>query len=172
MWPGPSRLQVAADDGPARMLDLGWSELLVIKSVCVYSLGELSQADAILGESLEILGAATHGRAGIEPLTVLANMCAYYHDYEKAQSKLQEAMDIADRLGLVYERSHILQTLSRTELRCGSPEAAVEAAKACLEDALEQLKRRLADGPQTLDWMGRQWQLDEADLAALFAPLQ
>ncbi|WJS01251.1 tetratricopeptide repeat-containing diguanylate cyclase [Roseibium aggregatum] len=115
----------------------GWSELLVIKSVCVYSLGELSQADAILGESLEILGAATHGRAGIEPLTVLANMCAYYHDYEKAQSKLQEAMDIADRLGLVYERSHILQTLSRTELRCGSPDAAVEAAKACLEDALE-----------------------------------
>ncbi|MEE4012634.1 diguanylate cyclase [Roseibium sp. FZY0029] len=115
----------------------GWSELLVIKSVCVYSLGELSKADAILGESLEILGAGAHGPAGIEPLTVLANMCAYYHDYEKAQSKLQEAMSIADRLGLVYERSHILQTLSRTELRCGTVEAAVDAAKACLADALE-----------------------------------
>jgi diguanylate cyclase (GGDEF)-like protein len=114
----------------------GWSELLVIKSVCVYSLGEISLAHEILGESLEILGPAAHARAGIEPLTVLANMCAYYHDYEKAQSKLDEAMAIADKLGLVFERSHILQTLSRMELRCGAVEAAVVAARSCLENAL------------------------------------
>ncbi|HIQ42722.1 molecular chaperone HscC [Pseudomonas sp. REST10] len=44
-------------------------------------------------------------------------------------------------------------------------------ALASLEDALEQLKRRLADGPQTLDWMGRQWQLDEARAQQIWTPL-
>jgi len=44
-------------------------------------------------------------------------------------------------------------------------------ALASLEDALEQLKRRLADGPQTLDWMGRQWQLDEARALQIWTPL-
>lgn len=114
----------------------GWSELLVIKSVCVYSLGELSQADEILGESLDVLGPAVHGKAGIEPMTVLANMCAYYNDYDKAQEKLDEAMAIADRLGLDFERAHILQTLSRAELRNGNAPEAVAAGRACLESSL------------------------------------
>lgn len=42
---------------------------------------------------------------------------------------------------------------------------------ASLEDALEQLKRRLADGPQTLDWQGRQWQVDEARAQQIWTPL-
>ncbi|MHA7773450.1 diguanylate cyclase domain-containing protein [Roseibium sp. M-1] len=141
-WAGHFDAAARLADEAFRMMDPksdpeGWSELLVIKSVCVYSLGELSLADEILGESLEILGPAAHSRAGIEPLTVLANMCAYYHDYDKARSKLDEAMAIADKLGLVFEHSHILQTLSRTELRCGSLDAAVTAARSCLEDALK-----------------------------------
>ncbi|TYC67001.1 hypothetical protein FMN63_12880 [Stappia sp. BW2] len=141
-WSGHFHAATRLADKAFSMMDQkqdpqGWSKLLVIKSVCVYSLGELSKADAILGESLEILGAEAHGRAGIEALTVLANMCAYHHDYEKALSKLQEAMAIADRLNLVYERSHILQTLSRIELRCGTVEAAIDAAKACLAVALK-----------------------------------
>jgi len=115
----------------------GWSELLVIKSVCAYSLGELSLADEILGESLEVLGPAAHGRAGIEPLTVLANMCAYYNDYDKAQNKLQEAMAIADRLGLEFECGHILQTQSRSELRNGNVKTAVSVAETCLRQSLE-----------------------------------
>jgi len=115
----------------------GWSELLVIKSVCVYSLGELSLADEILGESLEILGSAVHGKAGIEPLTVLANMCTYYNDYDKAQRKLQDAMAIADKLGRDFERAHILQTLSRAELRNGRTTEAVATAEACLQQCLE-----------------------------------
>jgi len=114
----------------------GWSELLLIKSVCVYSLGELSLADELLGESFEVLGSAVHGEAGIEPLTVLANMCAYYNDYDKAQSKLQDAMAIADKLGRDFERAHILQTLSRSELRNGRPDAAVAAGQASLEQSL------------------------------------
>ncbi len=44
-------------------------------------------------------------------------------------------------------------------------------ALASLEDALEQLKRRLAEGAQTLDWSGRQWQLDEARAQQIWAPL-
>lgn len=44
-------------------------------------------------------------------------------------------------------------------------------ALASLEDALEQLKRRLAEGPQTLDWNGRQWQLDDARAQQIWAPL-
>lgn|GEM_PF-5303554 len=140
-WAGNFDAAARLADEAFRLMDHktdpeGWSELLVIKSVCVYSLGEISLADEILGESLEILGPAAHGRAGIEPLTVLANMCAYYHDYEKARSKLDEAMAIADKLGLIFERAHILQTLSRTELRCGSVDAAMTAARSCLEDAL------------------------------------
>ena len=114
----------------------GWSELLVIKSVCAYSLGELSLADEILGESLDVLGPAAHSRAGIEPLTVLANMCAYYNDYEKAQNKLTDAMAIADGLGLDFERGHILQTLSRTELRNGKIDEAVAVGRTCLEQSL------------------------------------
>lgn len=114
----------------------GWSELLVIKSVCAYSLGELSLADEILGESFDVLGPAVHGPAGIEPLTVLANMCAYYNDYDKALSKLHDAMALADKLGRDFERAHILQTLSRAELRNGKAEAAVEAARACLDQSL------------------------------------
>jgi molecular chaperone HscC len=42
---------------------------------------------------------------------------------------------------------------------------------ASLEDALEQLKRRLAEGPQTLDWNGRQWQLDDARAQQIWTPL-
>lgn len=42
---------------------------------------------------------------------------------------------------------------------------------ASLEDALEQLKRRLAEGPQTLDWQGRQWQVDEARAQQIWTPL-
>lgn len=42
---------------------------------------------------------------------------------------------------------------------------------ASLEDAVEQLKRRLAEGPQTLDWQGRQWQVDEARAQQVWAPL-
>ncbi|MGP0170471.1 Hsp70 family protein [Pseudomonas sp. NCHU5208] len=42
---------------------------------------------------------------------------------------------------------------------------------ASLEDAVEQLKRRLAEGPQTLDWQGRQWQVDEARAQQIWAPL-
>jgi diguanylate cyclase len=114
-----------------------WSELLVIKSVCVYCLGELSKADEILGESFDILGPAAHGEAGVEPLTVLANMCADYHDYDKARSKLQQAMAIAEKLDLVFERARIFQIISRAEQRCGSPEAAVAAAQSSLELSLE-----------------------------------
>lgn len=44
-------------------------------------------------------------------------------------------------------------------------------ALASLEDALEQLKRRLAEGPQTLEWNGRQWPLDEARAQQIWAPL-
>lgn len=44
-------------------------------------------------------------------------------------------------------------------------------ALASLEDALEQLKRRLAEGPQTLEWNGRQWQLDDARAQQIWAPL-
>jgi len=44
-------------------------------------------------------------------------------------------------------------------------------ALASLEDALEQLKRRLAEGPQTLEWNGRQWQLDEARAQQIWTPL-
>ncbi|MGE8504979.1 MAG: Hsp70 family protein [Pseudomonas sp.] len=42
---------------------------------------------------------------------------------------------------------------------------------ASLEDALEQLKRRLAEGLQTLDWNGRQWQLDDARAQQIWTPL-
>ena len=42
---------------------------------------------------------------------------------------------------------------------------------ASLEDAIEQLKRRLAEGPQTLDWQGRQWQVDEARAQQIWTPL-
>ncbi|CAM3884764.1 molecular chaperone HscC [Ectopseudomonas alcaliphila] len=44
-------------------------------------------------------------------------------------------------------------------------------ALASLEDALEQLKRRLAEGPQTLEWNGRQWQLDDARAQQIWTPL-
>ncbi|MBZ9663994.1 molecular chaperone HscC [Pseudomonas sp. LMG 31766] len=44
-------------------------------------------------------------------------------------------------------------------------------ALASLEDALEQLKRRLAEGPQTLEWNGRQWPLDDARAQQIWAPL-
>ncbi|VXA92056.1 molecular chaperone HscC [Pseudomonas sp. 8O] len=44
-------------------------------------------------------------------------------------------------------------------------------ALASLEDALEQLKRRLAEGPQTLEWNGRQWQLDDVRAQQIWAPL-
>lgn len=156
-WAGHFDAAARLADEAFRLMDPGtdpegWSELLVIKSVCVYSLGEISLADEILGESLEILGPAAHGRAGIEPLTVLANMCAYYHDYEKAQSKLDEAKSIADKLGLVFERAHILQTQSRMELRCGSVEAAVAAARSCLEDAIRH--RNVVNLPYAYEVLG------------------
>ncbi|MBH3341478.1 molecular chaperone HscC [Pseudomonas mendocina] len=44
-------------------------------------------------------------------------------------------------------------------------------AQASLQDALEQLKRRLGEGPQVLDWNGRQWHLDEARAQQIWAPL-
>ncbi|MDP9939264.1 molecular chaperone HscC [Ectopseudomonas alcaliphila] len=44
-------------------------------------------------------------------------------------------------------------------------------ALASLEDALEQLKRRLAEGPQTLEWNSRQWQLDDARAQQIWTPL-
>lgn len=140
-WSGHFDAAARLADDALNKMDLdrdpeGWSELLVIKSVCAYSLGELSLADEILGESLDVLGPAAHSRAGIEPLTVLANMCAYYNDYDKAQDKLNDAMAIADELGLVFERGHILQTLSRAELRNGKIEKAVAAGRTCLQQSL------------------------------------
>lgn len=44
-------------------------------------------------------------------------------------------------------------------------------AQASLQDALEQFKRRLGDGPQVLDWNGRQWHLDETRAQHIWAPL-
>ena len=42
---------------------------------------------------------------------------------------------------------------------------------ASLADALEQLKRKLGEGSQLLDWNGRQWSLDEARALKIWEPL-
>lgn len=42
---------------------------------------------------------------------------------------------------------------------------------ASLADALEQLKRKLGEGGQLLDWNGRQWSLDEARALKIWEPL-
>lgn len=119
----------------------GWVEIMTVKAVCAYSLGNHNLADEILKEAYDILGPAAHSSAGIEVLSILAILARYSQTYDKAHDYLDQALRIAEDSNLIFQPARILQVKSRAEFAAGDFAAALSSAQECVIQSIERRNR-------------------------------
>jgi len=113
----------------------GWTELLVCKSLSVYSLGNTTLADELITQGFETLHSDIDSKAGIELLAILANFCANSGSFEEAERQLRQAMTFAEHAGLYFEPARLLQVISRVALKKGDIRSALDTARKCIDSA-------------------------------------
>lgn len=111
----------------------GWAELLVVKAVCAYSLGDHKLADEFLKDGFETLGPHAESGAGIEVLTILATLRQYSENYDEALTHLRDALQIAEDAGLYFEPGRVLHNLCRVNCLAGNIDAALDAGRQSVE---------------------------------------
>lgn len=119
----------------------GWVEMMTVKAVCSYSLGNHTKADETLNKAYDILGPAAYSGAGIEVLSILAILARYSETYDKAYEYLDQAMRIAEDPRFHFEPARILQVKSRADLDFGDISAALTSAQECIIQCIEYRNR-------------------------------
>lgn len=115
----------------------GWAELLVIKSVCAYSLDDHHLADEIVKEGFDVLGTSIDCGVGSDLLVTLATLSLYAGRFGVAREHLHHALRIAEHVGLPFEQARVRHNLSRAELKAGDVSAALQSGKTSIDKAIE-----------------------------------
>ncbi|CTQ54375.1 Cyclic di-GMP phosphodiesterase Gmr [Roseibium album] len=115
----------------------GWAELLVIKSVCAYSLDDHHLADEIVKEGFDVLGSSIDCGVGSDLLVTLATLSLYAGRFGVARDHLYHALRIAEHIGLPFEQARVRHNLSRAELRAGDISSALQSGKTSIDKAVE-----------------------------------